>query len=128
MRARWKTRSGPRDRFTRTGSRTKSPGRFPERNDYVPSAPEGECGQDTGKEGEKIVGSRMIGLGMYAPPKTLTNDELEKMVDTSDSWITERTGIKLRRIAEPRTACSDLCLEALNGALAGTGATPPRDS
>ena len=66
----------------------------------------------------------MIGLGMYAPPKTLTNDELEKMVDTSDSWITERTGIKLRRIAEPRTACSDLCLEASKGALADAGISP----
>jgi len=70
------------------------------------------------------VGSRMIGLGMYAPPKTLTNDELEKMVDTSDSWITERTGIKLRRIAEPRTACSDLCLEASKRALADAGISP----
>ena len=66
----------------------------------------------------------MIGLGMYAPPKTLTNDELEKMVDTSDSWITERTGIKLRRIAEPRTACSDLCLEASKRALADAGISP----
>ena len=66
----------------------------------------------------------MIGLGMYAPPKTLTNDELEKMVDTSDSWITERTGIKLRRIAEPRTACSDLCLEASKRALADAGIPP----
>ena len=70
------------------------------------------------------MGSRMIGLGMYAPPKTLTNDELEKMVDTSDSWITERTGIKLRRIAEPRTACSDLCLEASKRALADAGISP----
>jgi len=70
------------------------------------------------------VGSRMIGLGMYAPPKTLTNDELEKMVDTSDSWIMERTGIKLRRIAEPRTACSDLCLEASKRALADAGISP----
>ena len=66
----------------------------------------------------------MIGLGMYAPPKTLTNDELEKMVDTSDSWIMERTGIKLRRIAEPRTACSDLCLEASKRALADAGISP----
>lgn len=70
------------------------------------------------------MGSRMIGLGMYAPPKTLTNDELEKMVDTSDSWIMERTGIKLRRIAEPRTACSDLCLEASKRALADAGISP----
>jgi 3-oxoacyl-[acyl-carrier-protein] synthase-3 len=70
------------------------------------------------------VGSRMIGLGMHAPPKMLTNKELEKMVDTSDSWIVERTGIKVRRIAEPRTACSDLCLEASRRALADAGVSP----
>jgi len=70
------------------------------------------------------MGSKIIGLGMYAPPKALTNDELEKMVDTSDSWIMERTGIKLRRIAEPRTACSDLCLEASRRALADAGVSP----
>jgi 3-oxoacyl-[acyl-carrier-protein] synthase-3 len=46
------------------------------------------------------------------------------MVDTSDSWIMERTGIKLRRIAEPRTACSDLCLEASKRALADAGISP----
>ena len=70
------------------------------------------------------MGSRIVGLGMYAPPKSLTNDDLEKMVDTSDSWIMERTGIKLRRIAEPRTACSDLCLEASRRALADAGMSP----
>src|SRR4030066_1074333 len=61
---------------------------------------------------------------MSAPPKTLTNDELEKMVDTADSWIMERAGIKVRRIAEPRTACSDLCLEASKRALADAGVSP----
>ncbi len=61
---------------------------------------------------------------MYAPPKTLTNEELERMVDTSDSWIMERTGIKLRRIAEPGSACSDLCLEASRRALADAGVSP----
>ena len=70
------------------------------------------------------MGSRMIGLGMYAPPKTLTNKELEKMVDTSDSWIMERTGIKLRRIAEPGSATSDLCLEAARSALSDAGVSP----
>jgi 3-oxoacyl-[acyl-carrier-protein] synthase-3 len=70
------------------------------------------------------VGSKIIGLGMYAPPRELTNKDLEKMVDTSDSWIMERTGIKTRRIAEPGSACSDLCLEAARRALADAGTSP----
>jgi len=70
------------------------------------------------------LGSRIIGLGMYAPPKELTNEDLEKMVDTSDSWIMERTGIKTRRFAEPGTACSELCLEAARRALADAGVSP----
>jgi 3-oxoacyl-[acyl-carrier-protein] synthase-3 len=70
------------------------------------------------------LGSRIIGLGMYAPPKELTNEDLEKMVDTSDSWIMERTGIKTRRIAEPGSACSDLCLESARRALADAGVSP----
>lgn len=73
------------------------------------------------EEGETIMGSRIIGLGMYAPPKMLTNDDLEKMVDTSDEWIMGRTGIKVRRIAEPKSATSDLCLEAARRALADAG-------
>ena len=70
------------------------------------------------------MGSKIIGMGMHAPPKKLTNKDLEKIVDTSDSWITERTGIKVRRIAEAGSATSDLCLEAARHALedAGVGA------
>ena len=44
------------------------------------------------------MGSKIVGLGMCAPQKLLTNADLEKMVDTSDSWIMERTGIKERRV------------------------------
>lgn len=64
-------------------------------------------------------------MGMYAPPKALTNDDLERLVDTSDSWITERTGIKVRRLAERGAATSDLCVEAALRALedAGVGAS-----
>ncbi|HLN91240.1 MAG TPA: 3-oxoacyl-ACP synthase, partial [Patescibacteria group bacterium] len=54
---------------------------------------------------------------MYAPPKELTNFDLEKMVDTSDAWITERTGIQVRHIAEPGTPNSDLCDRAARMAL-----------
>lgn len=71
------------------------------------------------------MGTKIVGLGMYAPPKALTNDDLERLVDTSDSWITERTGIKVRRLAEPGAATSDLCVEAARRALedAGVGAS-----
>jgi len=58
---------------------------------------------------------------MYAPPKKLTNHDLEKMVQTNDAWITERTGIKSRRIAELGAANSDLGLLASQKALADAG-------
>jgi len=61
--------------------------------------------------------SLVAGTGSYAPAKVLTNAELEKMVDTSDAWIQERTGIKERRIAAPEQATSDLALEAARRAL-----------
>lgn len=67
------------------------------------------------------MGSKIVGVGMYAPPKILGNDELETMVETNDAWITTRTGIKERRIAWPGTANSDLSLEASRRALADAG-------
>jgi 3-oxoacyl-[acyl-carrier-protein] synthase-3 len=67
------------------------------------------------------LASKIVGLGMYAPQKELTNFDLEKMVDTNDTWITERTGIRSRRIAEPGTANSDLCVEAARRALDDAG-------
>ena len=51
-------------------------------------------------------------LATFVPPRVLTNADLEKMVDTSDEWITARTGIKTRRIADDQTATSDLAAEA----------------
>jgi len=65
----------------------------------------------------------IIGLGVYAPEKILTNEELEKMVDTSDEWIRTRTGIRERRIAAPEQATSDLALEAARRALADAAVT-----
>jgi len=59
----------------------------------------------------------IIGLGMYVPEKKLTNQDLEKMVDTSDEWITTRTGIKERRIADKSQASSDLAINAAKDAL-----------
>ncbi|MBU1727470.1 MAG: ketoacyl-ACP synthase III [Candidatus Omnitrophica bacterium] len=59
----------------------------------------------------------VIGLGEYLPEKILTNADLEKMVDTSDEWITTRTGIKERHIAEKEEATSDLAIKAAKQAL-----------
>jgi len=63
------------------------------------------------------------GTGMYVPDKVLTNADLEKMVDTSDEWITTRTGIKERRIAEDGVGTSDLALPAAQDAIADAGIT-----
>ena len=59
----------------------------------------------------------IIGVGEYLPKRILTNADLEKMVDTSDEWITTRTGIKERRLASPEEATSDLALNAAKEAL-----------
>lgn len=66
----------------------------------------------------------IIGIGCYLPEKKLTNQDLEKMVDTSDAWITERTGIKTRHIAAPDQATSDLAYEAAVRALADADTKP----
>jgi 3-oxoacyl-[acyl-carrier-protein] synthase-3 len=66
----------------------------------------------------------IIGTGFYMPERVLTNADLEKMVDTSDEWITERTGIKERRIARPDQAASDLALEAAKRALSDAHTKP----
>ncbi len=65
--------------------------------------------------------ARIISTGSYVPEKILTNFDLEKMVETSDEWITERTGIKERRIASPEQATSDLAYEASVKALKNAG-------
>lgn len=58
--------------------------------------------------------ARITAIGSYVPDRILTNHDLEKMVDTNDDWITRRTGIKERRIADEHTFTSDLCVEAVN--------------
>ncbi|HQY05216.1 MAG TPA: beta-ketoacyl-ACP synthase III [Lacunisphaera sp.] len=60
----------------------------------------------------------IAGVGSYAPSKVLTNDDLSKMVDTSDEWIYTRSGIRERRIAAADEACSDLAVKAAMAALA----------
>jgi 3-oxoacyl-[acyl-carrier-protein] synthase III len=59
----------------------------------------------------------IIGVGGYLPAKVLTNADLEKMVDTSDEWITTRTGIKERRLVDKNEATSDLAINASKRAL-----------
>jgi 3-oxoacyl-[acyl-carrier-protein] synthase III len=66
----------------------------------------------------------ITGVGSYVPERVLTNDDLSKLVDTSDEWITERTGIKERHVAEPDQAASDLALPASRQALADARLDP----
>ena len=61
--------------------------------------------------------SLIVGTGAYTPSKKLTNADLEKIVETNDEWIVERTGIRERRVAAPEQATSDLALEASKKAL-----------
>ena len=63
----------------------------------------------------------ITGLGSYVPERVLTNDELSTLVDTSDEWIMERTGIRERRIAAPDEALTDLALPAAREALEAAG-------
>jgi 3-oxoacyl-[acyl-carrier-protein] synthase-3 len=63
----------------------------------------------------------ITGLGAYAPERVITNDELAEMVETSDEWIVERTGIRERRIAADSQALSDLSLPAARQALEQAG-------
>ena len=62
--------------------------------------------------------SRILGTGSYAPKQVLTNADLENIVETTDAWIVERTGIRERRLAAPGEACSDLGVLAAQQALA----------
>jgi 3-oxoacyl-[acyl-carrier-protein] synthase III len=63
-------------------------------------------------------------LATYVPPRLLTNADLEKMVETTDEWILQRTGIRERHIVEPGVATSDLGREAAVKAIANAGLTP----
>ena len=68
--------------------------------------------------------TKIVSTGSYLPEKVLTNFDLEKMVETSDQWITERTGIKERRIANGNQAASDLAYDASKVALARAALKP----
>ena len=68
-----------------------------------------------------MMRSRITGLGFHVPPRVVTNADLEKLMDTSDAWIIERTGIRERRFVEPGVGVTDLALEASKKALASAG-------
>jgi 3-oxoacyl-[acyl-carrier-protein] synthase-3 len=70
------------------------------------------------------IRAKISALGTYVPPRVLTNQDLEKMVETSDQWIMERTGIRERHIVDNGTATSDLAAEAARRALAERGLPP----
>lgn len=68
--------------------------------------------------------AHILGLGFHVPEKVLTNHDLERMVETSDEWITTRTGIRERHIVEAGTSASDLALVATRKALDAAGVLP----
>ena len=71
------------------------------------------------------VTGKIIGLGSYLPPKLLTNDDLSKMVETNDEWITERTGIKQRHIADGiEDKSSTMAIKAAKAAVEDAGIDP----
>ena len=73
------------------------------------------------KETEPLPKVKITALGCYTPPRLLTNQDLEKLVETSDEWIMSRVGIRERHIADPDVATSDLAIAAARGALAQRG-------
>ncbi|HZZ38416.1 MAG TPA: beta-ketoacyl-ACP synthase III [Acidobacteriaceae bacterium] len=70
------------------------------------------------------VRAKISAIGTWTPPRLLTNADLEKMVETSDDWITSRVGIKQRHIVEPGMATSHMAVEAAKVCLAARGIDP----
>lgn len=67
---------------------------------------------------------KIVGTGRHLPEKVVTNDDIERMVDTSDEWIRERTGIESRRVVDENTATSHLAAEAVRAACEDAGMEP----
>lgn len=72
----------------------------------------------------KLRRAKITALGTFVPPRLLTNHDLEKMVDTTNEWILERTGIRQRHLVDKGMATSDLAVEAARKALAQRGLDP----
>jgi len=68
-----------------------------------------------------VIRTKILGTGSYLPEKVMTNDDWAKLVDTTDEWITTRTGIKERHFAAPEQATSDLVIEAAQKAIEDAG-------
>jgi 3-oxoacyl-[acyl-carrier-protein] synthase-3 len=68
--------------------------------------------------------AKITALGTYVPPQILTNQDLEKMVDTNDQWIMERTGIRERHVLAKGLGVSDICTEAAKRCLSARGIEP----
>jgi 3-oxoacyl-[acyl-carrier-protein] synthase-3 len=68
--------------------------------------------------------AKIIGVGAYVPKPVVTNSDLEKMVDTSDEWVVQRTGVRERHVAEEGQVASDLALRAAQQALERAGVEP----
>src|SRR5271166_807376 len=66
-------------------------------------------------------GAIIAGTGSYLPEQRLTNEDLSKLVDTNDEWITQRTGIKERRIAAPHESTATMATAAARKALESAG-------
>lgn len=75
------------------------------------------------EEGGAALKVGVVGLGAYLPPRVMTNEEWAQYVDTSDEWITERTGIKRRRLAALEESTADLAVKAARAALEDAGLT-----
>jgi 3-oxoacyl-[acyl-carrier-protein] synthase-3 len=74
--------------------------------------------------GRPLRRTKISALATYVPPRVLTNKDLEGMVDTSEEWIIQRTGIRERHIADPGVGTSALAVEAARAAIAQAGLTP----
>jgi 3-oxoacyl-[acyl-carrier-protein] synthase III len=72
----------------------------------------------------QLVRAKITAVGTYVPPRLLTNSDLEKLVDTTDQWILERTGISQRHIVDKGVSTSDLAVEAAKKALAAANLVP----
>jgi 3-oxoacyl-[acyl-carrier-protein] synthase III len=71
-----------------------------------------------------VIASRIIGTGRAVPPRVVTNDDLARIVDTTDAWIVERTGIRQRHILDQPLAASDLAADAGTTACKKAGVAP----
>ena len=70
------------------------------------------------------IAAKITGVGGYVPPRVMSNAELEKLVDTNDAWIRERTGIRERHVADSGVATSDLATAAAKILLESRGMSP----